>query len=80
MIHPSIHPAPKDQTKRKMQIQILEAAIAKQEAAIRATQLTLQQQQVKLVHRLAELRLQKMLLKNAEQEAAWLSKTNQSNP
>lgn len=54
---------PKDQSKRKLQIQILESSIAKYNAAIKTTELILQQQRENQVHRLAELRHQKMLLK-----------------
>lgn len=57
---------PKDQTKRKAQIELLEAVIAKNAAAITVTELGLKRQIEKQIARLAELRVQKMLLKMAE--------------
>ena len=52
----------KDQTKRKQAIALLEQSVAKNAAAIQITRLTLIAMQEKQVNRLAELRLQKMLL------------------
>ena len=62
----------KDQTKRTATIALLQLSIEKNDAAIRATSLTLTLQMDKQVHRLAELRFQKMLLKQAEDRAAYL--------
>jgi len=56
----------KDQTKRKHQIALLEAVIAKHAAAIAVTELGLQRQIEKQINRLAELRCPKMLLDIAE--------------
>jgi len=52
----------KDQTKRRASIALLEQVVAKNNAAIQVTRLTLIAMQEKQVNRLAELRLQKMIL------------------
>ena len=52
----------KDQTKRRAAIALLEQSVAKNEAAIQITRLTLIAMQEKQVYRLAELQLQKMIL------------------
>ena len=52
----------KDQSNRIAAIAILETVVARHDAAIRTSELCLQQQRDKQVHRLAELRHQKMLL------------------
>lgn len=57
---------PKDQTKRRQQIELLEAVIAKNAAAIAITEAQLKTQITKQINRLAELRCQKLLLGIAE--------------
>ena len=52
----------KDQSKRIKEIALLEAIVEKNFAAIRVQRLTLQRQEEKQINRLAELRVQKMLL------------------
>jgi hypothetical protein len=52
----------KNQTSRRQAIALLELVVAKNAAAIEHSRLTLQRQHDKQVNRLAELRLQKMLL------------------
>lgn len=62
--------APKDTTAQKANIAMLEAVIEKNAAAIHAQELTLRRMMEKQMHRLAELRCQKMMLKRAEDFAA----------
>ena len=69
----------KDQTKRTATIALLQLSIEKNDAAIRATSLTLTLQMDKQVHRLAELRFQKMLLKQAADKAAFLQQSSQQS-
>ena len=64
----------KDQTKRKLAIKELEASIAKLDAQIVESCLLHDRLERKMVNRMAELRLQKMLLKQAEDRAAYLAK------
>lgn len=59
----------KDQSKRKMQIAMLELVAAKNEAAIKHQRLTLERMEAKQINRLAELRCQKLLLDIAERAA-----------
>ena len=61
-----INTEPKDQTKRKHAIKILEASIAKLDAQIVEHCLIHQNLERKMIARCAELRLQKMLLHHAE--------------
>lgn len=61
---------PKDQNKRKAQIAILETQITKHAAAIHEMELNTRRMIEKQIHRLAELRFQKLMLKRAENFAA----------
>ena len=60
----------KDQSKRKMQIAMIECIAAKNAAAIKHQRLTLERMEAKQINRLAELRCQKLLLEIAERAAA----------
>jgi hypothetical protein len=57
-------------TKRETQIKILEAVIAKNDAAFTATRLTLGQMEANQVNRLGELRFQKLLAQAEAKRAA----------
>lgn len=65
---------PKDQTKRKLVIKELEASVAKLDAQIVESCLLHDRLERKLINRMAELRLQKLLLKQAEDKAAYYAK------
>ena len=69
----------KDQTKRIAAIALLEATCEKNYAAIRIQRLTLQQMEEKQVNRLAELRLQKMLLAAANKQMSRLTPAATTN-
>ena len=60
---------PKDQTKRKAQIALLEAGVAKLDAQIVESSLLHDRLEKKLIARCAELRCQKILLAMAERAA-----------
>lgn len=62
---------PKNTAPMKANIAMLEAVIEKNTHAIRATELTLRAQMEKQMHRLADLRFQKAMLKRAEDFAAY---------
>ena len=66
-------PEIKDQSKRIAQIEMLEAVINQHAAAIVLQELTLRQMINRQVNRLAELRVQKLLLTNARRAAAKLA-------
>lgn len=66
---PEINPV-QDQSKRRAQIHLLEIVVAKNQCAIREQEHLLQNMREKQVNRLAELRLQKLLLVNANRRAA----------
>ena len=59
-------------TKREYEIALLEKVCAKNDAAIAATQLTLDRMRDKQLNRLAELRCQKLLKKWVDDKAASL--------
>jgi hypothetical protein len=59
----------KDQSKRKMQIAMLECVADKNAAAIKHQRLTLERMEAKQINRLAELRCQKLLLEISERAA-----------
>lgn len=64
---------PKNTAPMKANIAMLEAVIDKNTASIRATELVLRRQMEKQMHRLAELRCQKLML----QRAQWLARRPQ---
>jgi len=59
-----------DQSKRVFQITLLESVIAKHAAAIATHELLLRRMVEKQINRLAELRMQKLYLTNAQRAAA----------
>lgn len=60
---------PKDQTKRRQQIELLKATVAKHDAKIREQEILLANMRRNQIARCAELRMQELLLLNAERAA-----------
>ena len=71
---------PKDQSGRKAQIAILETQIAKHAAAIHEMEINTRRMIEKQIHRLAELRFQRMMLKRAEDFAAHQQRLTAAQP
>ena len=69
----------KDQAKRIAQIEMLEAIIKQHSAAIEVQELTLRNMVHKQINRLAELRMQKLLLTNAQRAAPKPAATAEQN-
>ena len=64
----------KDQTNRKQAIALLKLSCAQNDLRIQSMELTLTQMREKQINRRAELRMQQLLLKHAEDKAAYLTK------